>query len=205
MNKNKKTISEFVEDIRYSDSISATAAKFILAAIAAGPLIVAAAAFPNIMIAIKPGNFSHYSNKYTKKQLNKSYQNLKQRKLIKILKKKDNSYEVKLTNKGQKRIREFCFDALTIDKTQKWDGKWRILIFDIPTQPKILNQAREALRRKIKKLGFFQLQKSVWILPYECEDEILFVAEMFDIQKYIEIITAEKILHEDELKKKFKL
>lgn len=86
-----------------------------------------------------------------------------------------------------------------------WDKKWRILIFDIPTKPKIYNQAREALRRKIKGLGFYQMQKSVWVYPYECEDEILFIAELFQVQKHIEIITAEKLLHAEAIKRKFGL
>ena len=78
-------------------------------------------------------------------------------------------------------------------------------MFDIPTKPKIYNQAREALRHKIKKLGFYQMQKSVWVYPYECEDEILFIAELFQVQRHIEIITADKVLHADILKKKFDL
>ncbi|MDD5397274.1 MAG: hypothetical protein PHW24_04460 [Candidatus Moranbacteria bacterium] len=79
------------------------------------------------------------------------------------------------------------------------------MIFDIPTKPKIYNQARNALRAKIKELGFYQMQKSVWVYPYECEDEILLVAEIYQVQKHIEIITAEKILHENIVRKAFKL
>jgi len=53
-------------------------------------------------------------------------------------------------------------------------------------------------------LGLRQLQKSVWIYPYDCEDEILFVAEAFEVQKYIEIITAERLLHSKVIKSYFK-
>lgn len=62
-----------------------------------------------------------------------------------------------------------------------------------------------ALRDKIKEIGFVQLQKSVWVCPYECEDEILFLAESYYVTKYIEILTVEKMLHEEQLKRKFKL
>ena len=78
-------------------------------------------------------------------------------------------------------------------------------MFDIPTKPKIYNQAREALRLKIKELGFFQMQKSAWVCPYECEDELLFVAELYHVEKYIEVLTVEKLLHESILKRKFRL
>jgi len=112
-----------------------------------------------------------------------------------------NKISVKLTNRGKERVIKFSFDLLEIKKPEKWDGKWRIIIFDIPNKYK---QAREALRCKIKELGLRQLQKSVWIYPYDCEDEILFVAEAFEVQKYIEIITAERLLHSNVIKKHFK-
>ena len=67
------------------------------------------------------------------------------------------------------------------------------------------NKAREALRHKIKEIGFVQLQKSVWVCPYECEDEILFVAEAYQVTRFIEILTVDKMLHEEQLKRKFKL
>jgi DNA-binding transcriptional regulator PaaX len=121
------------------------------------------------------------------------------------LKYDDEKVKIQLTNKGKKRIKEYSIDVLKIKKPKRWDKKWRILIFDIPTRPKIYNQAREALRNKIKELGFCQMQKSVWVYPYECEDELLFIAEVFEVQKYIEIITAEKILHAKEIKRKFNL
>ena len=37
----------------------------------------------------------------------------------------------------------------------------------------------------------------------DCEDEILFIAEVFNVEKYIEIITAEKALHEKVLRNTF--
>ena len=76
-------------------------------------------------------------------------------------------------------------------------------MFDIPSYPKKYNYARDALRCKIKELGFYQIQKSAWVYPYECEDELLFIAGMFQVQKYVEILTVEKLLHEDFVRKKF--
>jgi hypothetical protein len=209
--KNAKSFKEKFEDnFLYSDTLPATAGKFLLAALAMGPMLVVAAAAPNIFSAAK--SFEKYSKsketsdrKYTKKQMTSALNNLKQRKLVEIIKEKDGKFQVKLTNKGQRRSKDFYLQNLKIKKPQTWDGKWRILIFDIPSRPKIFDQARNALRNKIKELKFKQLQKSAWVFPYECEDEILFIAELYNVQKYIEIITAEKILHEEKLKKSFKL
>lgn len=202
MKQDKKTTREAIEDFLYSDSKSATATKFLLMAIALGGIVFAGALAPGLLSATS--KFGR-NKKYSKKQIQNTLGLLKQRKLVEILKEKNGKTVIKLTNKGNERIKEFCFEELRISKSKKWDKKWRVLVYDIPTKPKIYNKAREALRVKIKELGFVQLQKSVWVCPYECEDEILFVAESYYVTKFIEIFTVEKMLHEDQLKRKFKL
>ncbi len=202
-NKNKPSLKEICEDkFLYNDSIPATAGKFLLAVIAAAPVLLVAAAAPNIFSAI---DGLEKNKRYSKKQIRTAFNNLKQRKLIEIIQEGDEKFKVQLRNKGRKRGKEFSFEFLEIKKPKKWDGKWRILIFDIPAYPKIYNQARNALRNKIKDLGFYQMQKSVWVYPHECEDEIIFIAELFQVQKHIEILTVEKLLHEDKIKNNFHL
>ncbi len=46
------------------------------------------------------------------------------------------------------------------EKKEKWDGKWRIVIFDIPEANK---RVRQVLRETLKVLEFWPLQKSVWV------------------------------------------
>jgi len=197
-----KNLKEILEDFLDSETIPATATKFLIASLALGGIAFAGAITPSIFSSLKHRT---RSKQYSKKQIQNSLYKLKNRKLIEIIEEGDEKFRVQLTNKGQKRVKEFCFEALEIKKPTKWDNKWRVLIFDIPTKPKIYNQAREALRHKIKELGFFQMQKSTWVYPYECEDEILFIAELFQVQKHIEILTVEKLLHEDKLRKEFDL
>jgi hypothetical protein len=197
-----KDLKEIIEDFLDSNTVPATATKFLLASLAIGGFVFVGAAAPAIFSAFKG---TKRSKNYSNKQLQNSFYKLKNRKLIEIIQEGDEKFKVQLTNAGQKRIKDFCFEALAIATPEKWDKKWRVLIFDIPTKPKIYHQAREALRHKIKELGFYQMQKSTWVYPYECEDEILFIAELFQVQKHIEILTVEKLLHEDRLKKKFDL
>ena len=54
------------------------------------------------------------------------------------------------------------------------------------TYLKNLRGAREALREKLKELGFVELQKSVFAYPFECEDEINFIVEVFQIRPFRE-------------------
>jgi DNA-binding transcriptional regulator PaaX len=74
-----------------------------------------------------------------------------------------------------------------------------LVIYDIPHSKKA---ARDALRRKLRELGFFEWQKSVFIYPYPCREQIDFIIEFFDIRPYVrqaDIINptneAELLLH----------
>ena len=58
---------------------------------------------------------------------------------------------------------------------------------------------------KLKELGFKELQKSVLILPYECEDEINFIVEVFQIRPFVRFIRAKSFTNEEQLKIKFNL
>jgi CRISPR-associated endonuclease Cas2 len=77
-----------------------------------------------------------------------------------------------------------------------------MVIFDIPEKKK---RAREALRNKLKDLGFKELQKSVFIHPYECEDEIDFITKVFEIRPYIRFARLDMFTNEEQFKIKFKL
>jgi len=52
---------------------------------------------------------------------------------------------------------------------QKWDGMWRIIIYDIEETSRTL---RNRLRSKLRQLGFNIVQKSVWFAPYPIENEL---------------------------------
>src|SRR4030043_1232532 len=79
---------------------------------------------------------------------------------------------VSLSKEGKKIAGKYHIDDLQIPKPKRWDGRWRILIFDIPDKNKI---KREALRGKLKELGLYRLQKSVWVCPYNFQREISFL------------------------------
>src|SRR5213595_143520 len=46
--------------------------------------------------------------------------------------------------------------------SRKWDGRWRLVIFDVPTAR---NSHRARLRRYLREKGFGCLQNSLWITP----------------------------------------
>ena len=127
---------------------------------------------------------------------------LKKERLIIMSQKSDGAFVVELTEKGKHKVKEFRFADMEIPIPKKWDGKWRIVIFDIPNKR---NAGREALRGKIKELDFYQLQKSVWAFPYPCEAEIEFITELFRLYPYVQIIEATKIKNDANLRKYYGL
>lgn len=110
---------------------------------------------------------------------------------------------VSLTEEGKRIAKKCKFDDLKIKKPRKWDKKWRILIFDIPSKQK---QKREALRGKIKELGLYQLQKSVWIHPYDFSEAVDEMKKFFYFKNdEIIMLTTQSIDGEEKFKMRFKL
>ena len=122
-------------------------------------------------------------------------------KLIKAKENPDGAFTYVLTDKGKMKVLTYHFKEMKIERG-KWDGKWRLVIFDIPEKLKVY---RNALREKLKELGFYELQKSVFVLPYSCQDELDFVIEFFNLRKYVRYGILESIDNELHLKKVFNL
>jgi len=145
--------------------------------------------------------FSREWKKINKEKLRKEIRNLYRSKLIKRQDNSDGSITITLTDRGRLRALTYNFDKIKIDNV-KWDGKWRLIVFDIPEK---LKSGRNALRERIKKLGFYELQKSVWVYPYECKNEIDFIVEFFNLRKYVRFAVVDFIDNEIHLKEIFKL
>lgn len=133
--------------------------------------------------------------------LRKEIKNLYRSKSIKGKENPDGSYTVILTEKGRFKALTYHFQKMKIE-AGKWDGKWRLVVFDIPEK---LKKGRDALREKLKKLGFYELQKSVFVFPYECKNEIEFIIEFFHLRKYVRFGVLESIDNTLHLKKIFNL
>jgi DNA-binding transcriptional regulator PaaX len=112
----------------------------------------------------------------------------------------DGTCKVVLTEKGKKKVIEMNEENMIIKRPAFWDKKWRLIIFDIPESEK---SARNALRQKLKDLGFYQIQKSVFVYPHHCLEEIEFLVELFKIRPYVRYVEALNITNDSELKLHF--
>lgn len=130
-------------------------------------------------------------------EFNNTFYYLKRKDYL-VIEKKRNQIYISLTEKGKKRAGKYQIDNLRIKRPKKWDGLWRIVLFDIPDSTRI---KREALRGKLKQLGFHIFQKSVWIYPYDCRKEIDLLREFFGL-KPIQLALIEGKIKEDKLLRK---
>ena len=119
------------------------------------------------LVAVAPGlgKIIPLLQKVDTRRINQEIKRLYKRGLVEIIKRKNGVEEIRLTKKGKAKLVQYNIDQLKVEKPQKWDGKWRVVIFDIPVTK---DQSRELLRRKMKQLGFYKLQNSVFVHPYPC-------------------------------------
>jgi DNA-binding transcriptional regulator PaaX len=177
--------------------------KEILLMIAAGLAIPAVFLMPNIPIALKPllRTLTRRCGLKRSGHFTRSVTFLKGRGLVSVSE-KNRQHVLTLSEKGKKRVLQFDLDKIVINRPRKWDGYWRLVLFDIPEKHKM---GREALRSKLKQLGFFPLQKSCFIYPFDCKSEITFISEIFEVALYVNFILVKELEGATQLVKDFNL
>ncbi len=115
--------------------------------------------------------------------------------------KSNEGIKVIITEKGKKETLIFNLEEFK-PTSGKWDGKWRLVFFDIEEANR---SRRRDLRRYLKTLGFKQIQKSIWVNPYDCEREIKYLREILEIPHSVKYGIMEKMENDEELRNWFGL
>lgn len=172
--------------------------KIILGTVATAGVLSVALVAPNAVQVLKSFGIEKKLKNF-KYDANRSLKGLLSSGLVIFTEKNGKKY-LKLTEKGKLKL--ICLEKFNfkLNKPQKWDKKWRIVIFDIPQSRK---SQREKLRFTLKKIGFVKLQHSVWVYPYDCEELITLLKLDFKIGKDILYIIADKIENDKVLKQYF--
>ena len=97
--------------------------------------------------------------------------------------KEHSSGSVEFTDKARLRIIE-----QSVSKLQK-DDKYRFVSFDVP---EYMKNNRDLFRRAIKKMGFRQIQKSLWVCNKDIATFLEAATREYKVQKYVIYIIAEK-------------
>lgn len=172
--------------------------RIILMTIATTGILAIAVLAPNALQVLKP--FLKNKKKYNLKY----YLNQKAKKLVKDgflkINIKNGKQFLSLTKKGEQKLS--YYKIIQKKKNDKWDGKWRVVIFDVWENTR---SKRNLLRDEIKDFGFIQLQRSVWIYPYECADFIELLKTNLSFGKNIRYMIVENLDHDENLRKYFSL
>lgn len=107
-----------------------------------------------------------------------------------------------LTPSGEKLLRRWQLSDYQLRKPGKWDGKWRMVIFDIPEKKR---RVRMQIIPLFHQAGFYRLQDSVWVYPYDCEDIIGLMKTDFGVGKEILYVIADEIENDRHLRSEFNL
>ncbi|OGG72717.1 CRISPR-associated endonuclease Cas2 [Candidatus Kaiserbacteria bacterium RIFCSPLOWO2_01_FULL_53_17] len=85
-------------------------------------------------------------------------------------------------------------------KATRWDGKWRIVAFDIPEE---LSALRYQVRAILKRAGFIRLQQSVWIFPHECRELSELIKSDTRLSKHVLYGVLEHVDESERLRRHF--
>lgn len=138
--------------------------------------------------------------KFNPHVLKRNLKRLRDQKVVEIIE-KDGQEIVKLSQKGHAKYLKFELEKLSL-RDKKWDGKWRIVIYDISKFKK--NQVN-AFRNILKYINFFQLQKSVYLTPYPCDEQIVYLREYLGIGDEVLLMRIDKIENEESYRQYFGL
>ncbi len=174
--------------------------KQVLHFLAAAGAIGLIFAFPGAAPAI--GKLVLGKDEYVPWKMKKTIGQLEKQNFVTVKENKDGSTTVMITREGLSRALTYRLDTLEIRKPRKWDGKWRVVIFDIPEKYKGL---RDIFRSRLRQLDLYLLQESVYVSPYPCFSEIEFLRELYGVAFKVRYLLVEKIEGDEQLKSYFSL
>lgn len=155
-------------------------------------VLILSAAMPSLPMAL--GVMVKIWKNINKKDLGRIIKRLEKQEVLSIKEVGDNIY-LKITEKGKKKLLSYDFENIKI-KAKRRDGKWRLIVFDIPENKK---HNRDVLIRKLVQLGCIRLQDSVYASAFPCRDEVDFLANYLEISDYVTLAVLDKIERGEQL------
>ncbi|MFA7253377.1 MAG: hypothetical protein WC107_02375 [Patescibacteria group bacterium] len=166
--------------------------KEILKAVGTGLILTSALFMPNILQLFKPK--TRQEKYYYKKTIKKLFDD----KIIYL-----SGEEIKLSEKGLELLKlSQVDDIVSINKTDDWNGVWHLVCYDVPEQFKV---RRDCFRRKLIELGFYQVQYSLWVIPWECKEEIAIIAQNLGIAPFVAYLNTDYLPQQKKLVSHFYL
>jgi DNA-binding transcriptional regulator PaaX len=181
---------------RKGEGSDVSLSKIILSILGVAGVIAVAFVAPNVVQLLDLGG---RRRRFPRKQFKTALNRLEKKGVIRAMSDRT-SWHYALTSEGKELLEKKKIDDISIAPPKEWDGKWRLVIFDVPEQHR---KARNALRSTLQRLGFRYLNLSVWVHPFPCQRELSAVVEYFGVGEYVRYVTAESFDGAEALKPKF--
>ena len=107
-----------------------------------------------------------------------------------------------LTERGKNELARMIAHSPDRRTHRRWDKRWRIVTYDI-------KEERKALRMKLAELlrvfGFYRLQNSLWVYPYDSEALLILLKANYKIGSEVLYGVMEQIENDKKIKVHFGL
>lgn len=166
-------------------------AKAILGLAVAGGVVVTVAALPGLAIVFKVLDADSARDRY---RIKRTVKRLHDQGVI-VRRIKNGVEEMVVTPKGQLLIDQYLLDDIAIKTPKHWDRYWRVVMFDVPETKR---RMRQELSWKLKDVGMYDVQHSVFVSPYPCKNEVDAVVDFYQARKYVVYFEAKNLeIYED--------
>ncbi|MSR68222.1 hypothetical protein EXS66_00345 [Candidatus Saccharibacteria bacterium] len=102
----------------------------------------------------------------------------------------DNEKVFKITAKGLDRLKAHQVSQEGLNMTERWDGRWYLITFDIPESKKVI---RNQLILTLKRHGFINYTKGLWLIPYNPAKLIISIRKQLGLKDELRLIVAQAI------------
>lgn len=169
--------------------------KGVLQAIAVGGILIGSVAVPTLpMAAAGVIKLWKEIKKLDQKEIGRIIKRLERQEMV-ALRENEGKTAIEITEKGRRRLLEYDFENIELE-SKKRDGKWRLVMFDIPNEKK---NARDSFRRKLIQLGCIKLQESVFASAFPCKEEVDFLCHFLEISDFVTIVILDRIERGEQL------
>ena len=175
--------------------------KEVLILLGAGAFLAASIIFPGLPMVAK--SFINAAKEANRNKSQKEWEKFNLWRLRQVVKRMQSSKLVeikeeksipiiKITQKGKQKLLRYKIDEMALDESS-WDGKWRLIIYDVANTKRAHS---EMFRTMLNKLKFLKLQRSVYLTPFKCEDEIEYLRLLFGIGNEVQILKVGSLENE---------
>ena len=176
------------------------------ALLVAGGIAIALSTAPTLFMALAGiGYIISAQDRARRKRVQRSFQYLNRCGYV-TKRDRSNGFRIVLTPRGRVRALHYTKRRAlntSVPRPKVWDRKWRLILFDIPTGERA---KRNAFRSFIRRQGAVMLQKSVWVHPFDCVEQIDLLKHIFDFSDvHLRLIVTDSIGIDAEFRRHFKL